>query len=900
MRIEKPHSNHVTLIKPHLWLIRTIGVIVPRRLRMEWKQEWEAELRYREAMLADWDKLNWKSKLDLLRRSLGAFRDALWLQQLRREDEMIQDLRYGMRMLLKHKGFTAVAVLCLALGIGANTAIFSVVNAVLLRALPYHRADQLVTVWETNRERSLGHEQPSPANFPDWRAQNQVFDGIAAWYLTTRTLRDDTASTPVQTAQFAGDFFQLLETEPALGRAFSPAESAGASYNTANGYLRGDRLAVISDGLWRRRFGGDSGIIGRSISMDGADWQIVAVMPDRFAIPNREVEIWTQWDLTRLADARDARFLRTAARLKSDVNIEQAESQLASLSGVLAEQYPQADKGWSVSLVPLQEETVGKSRSALLILFGAVGFVLLIVCANVASLLLARASSRQREMAVRSALGASRLRLMRQLLTESVMLSLTGGTLGVALALWGIRLLLLFQPGNLPRADEVGLDSRVVIFTIVTTIATGILCGLAPALQVSQIDLTTALKEGGVRGAMSGFRHHRFRSLLVASEIAIALVLLVGAGLLTRSFARMIAMNPGFDSEKLLVMPIFLDNNRYRTPAQSSSYYQILIERLKALPAVTAVGATTALPMSDVGVDFDRPYWPEGEEDPGGAAPKAAVRMVTPDYFKTMGISVQAGRAFSEEDRSETPSVMIVNQTLARQIWPGTDAVGKRLMIYFNRGRYPYEIIGVVGDVKHYGLKSQPHPEVFFAHAQDPYLIMNVVVRTSADPQQLGQILSREVLKLDSAQPARSIVSMNQLMSRSLSPDRFSMLLLGVLAAIALVLATVGIYGIMAYTVSKRTHEIGIRMALGARPQDVLRLVVGQGMRLTAIGVALGLAAAFALTRVMASLLFGVSATDAATFGGTALLLTGVAFLACYIPACGASRVDPMIALRHE
>jgi len=886
--------------KPQLSLIRLIGVIVPRRLRAEWKQEWEGELEYREALLADWDKLNWKTKLDLLRRSLGAFRDALWLQQLRWEDEMIQDLRYCVRMLLKHKGFTAVAVLCLALGIGANTAIFSVVNAVLLRALPYHRADQLVTVWETNRERSLVHEQPSPGNFLDWRAQNQVFDGIAAWYLTTRTLRDDAAATPVQTAQVAGDFFQLLGTEPALGRTFSPAESAGASYNTANGYLRGDRLAVISDGLWRRRFGRDSGIIGGSISIDGADWQIVAVMPPEFAIPNREVEIWTQWDLTRFADARDARFLQTVARLKSDVNIEQAQSQLASLAGVLAEQYPQANKGWSVSLVPLQEETVGKSRSALLILFGAVGFVLLIVCANVASLLLARASSRQREMAVRSALGASRLRLMRQLLTESVMLSLTGGTLGVALALWGIRLLLFFQPGNLPRTDEVGLDSRVVIFTIVTTIATGILCGLAPALQVSQIDLTTALKEGGVRGATSGFRHHRFRSLLVASEIAIALVLLVGAGLLTRSFARMLAVNPGFDSEKLLVMPIFLDNNRYRTPAQSSSYYQSLIERLRALPAVTAVGATTALPMSDVGVDFDRPYWPEGKEDPGGAAPKAAVRMVTPDYFKTMGIPVQAGRAFSEEDRSETPPVMIVNETLARQIWPGNDAVGKRLMIYFNRGRYPYEIIGVVGDVKHYGLKSQPHPEVFFAHAQDPYLIMNVVVRTSADPQQLGQILAREVLKLDSAQPARSIVSMNQLMSRSLSPDRFSMLLLGVLAAIALVLATVGIYGIMAYTVSQRTHEIGIRMALGARPQDVLRLVVGQGMRLTAIGVALGLAAAFALTRVMASLLFGVSATDAATFGGTALLLTGVAFLACYIPARGASRVDPMIALRHE
>jgi putative ABC transport system permease protein len=893
-------ATQTTRLRLWLWLIALLGVIVPRRLRAEWRQEWEAELRYREALLADWDKLNWRTKLDLLRRSLGAFWDALWLQQLRWEDEMIQDLRYGMRMLLKHKGFTAIAVLCLALGIGANTAIFSVVNAVLLRALPYHRADQLVMVWETNRERSLGHEQPSPGNFLDWRAQNQVFDGIAAWYQTTRTLRDDEAAMPVQTAQVAGDFFQLLGTEPALGRTFSPAETAGASYNTANGYLRGDRLAVISDGLWRRRFGGDSGVIGRSISIDGADWQIVAVMPPGFAIPNREVEIWTQWDLTRFADARDARFLQTLARLKSGVTVEQAQAQLGSVAGASAEQYPQANKGWSVSLVPLQEETVGKSRSALLVMFGAVGFVLLIVCANVASLLLARASSRQREMAVRSALGASRLRLKRQLLTESVLLSLAGGVLGLEFAFWGIKLLLFLQPGNLPRIDEIGLDTRVVIFTIVTTIATGIACGVASALQASQTDLTTALKEAGPRGTTGGFRHHRFRSMLVAAEIAIALVLLVGAGLLTRSFTRMLAVNPGFDSGKLLVLPIFLDNNRYRTPAQSSSYYQRLIERLKTLPAVTAVGATTALPMSDVGVDFDRPYWREGEEDPGGAAPKAAVRMVTPDYFKTMGISVEAGRDFTEEDRPETPSVMVINEMLAQQIWPGTDPVGKRLMIYFNRGRYPYQIIGVVGDIKHYGLKSQARPEVFFAHAQDPYLIMNVVVRTSADPRQLVQVLSREVLKLDPAQPARTVVSMDQLISRSLSPDRFSMLLLGVLAAMALVLATVGIYGIMAYTVSQRTHEIGIRMALGARPRDVLRLVVGQGMRLTAIGVVLGLAAAFALTRVMASLLFGVSATDPATFGGIAFLLTGVAFLACYLPARGASREDPMIALRHE
>ena len=880
--------------------LAVLGVIVPRRLRADWKQEWEAELRHREALLADWDKLNGRTKLDLLWRSLGAFWDALWLQQLRWEDEMIQDLRFGARMLLKRPGFTAVAILSLALGIGANTAIFSVVNTVLLRPLPYADSDRLVMIWDTNLERSLDHERPAPGNFLDWKAQNQVFDGIAAWYQTSRTLRGEHDAEQVQVAQVAGDFFQVLHTGVTVGRTFSPAEVSGAVYNSANGYLSGDRIAVISDGLWRRRFGADPEIVGRTILLDGQSWQVVAVMPPRFAIPNTEVELWTPWDLTRLQNARDQRFLQVIARLKPGVTLQQAQADLDSLAAESAKQYPKANNGWGVKLASLQGEIVGRSRTALLVLFGAVGFVLLIVCANIASLLLARASGRQREMAVRSALGASRLRLTRQLMSESVLFSIVGGTVGLLLAFWAIRLLLLLQPGNLPRLDEIGIDARVLIFTVVVTVATGIVCGLAPALQVAGIDLSTALKAGANKGATVGLRHHRLRSLLVVFEMAIALVLLVGAGLLTQSFVRVLTVNPGFEARNLLVMPIFLDNNHYRTPPQSSAYYQSLIERLKSLPSVTAVGATTALPMSELGGDFSRPYWREGETDPGGNASKAGMRMVTPDYFKAMGISVLKGRAFTDQDRIDTPPVIVVNETLALQVWPGEDPVGKRLVIYFNRGRYPYEVVGVTGDTKFYGLKSQSRSEVFFAHAQDPYLIMNVVVRTSTAPQQLASLLNQEVLALDPAQPVHSIVTMEEMIARSVAPDRFSMLLLSVLALIALVLAAVGVYGVMSYSVSQRTHEIGIRLAVGARAGDVLRLMFSQGMKLALAGAAIGIVAALALTRLLEKLLFDISATDPLTFASIALLLTCVALLACYFPARRATKVDPIIALRHE
>src|SRR5262249_25163990 len=510
------------------------------------------------------------------------------------------------------------------------------------------------------------------------------------------------------------------------------------------------------------------------------------------------------------------------------------------------------------------------------------------------------ASGRQREMAVRAALGASRLRLTWQLLTESLCFALAGGMAGVALAGWTIKSLVLLQPGNLPRLAEVAIDARVLVFASVITVARGIVCGLAPVLQIAGTELAAALREGAGKGATVSFRQRHFRNLLVAFEIAAALVLLMGAGLLTRSFVRVLGVNPGFEARNLLVMPIFLDNNRYRTPAQSAAYYQSLLERLKSLPSVTAVGATTAMPMSELAGDFSRPYWREGEADPGGNAPKAGIRMVTPDYFKAMGTAVFKGRVFTEQDRPDTSPVIVVNETLARQVWPGADPVGKRLMIWFNRGRFPYEVVGVARDAKFYGLKSQARPEVFFAHAQDPYLIMNVVVRASASPQQLINQLRREVLALDPGQPAHSVVTMEEMIAHSVAPDRFSMLLLGVLALIALVLAGVGIYGVMAYSVAERTHEIGLRMALGARAGDVLRIVLSRGMKLTLGGVGLGVVAALAMTRLLKKLLFDISATDPVTFTAIILLLAGVALLACFFPAPRATQGDPMIAVWDE
>ena len=899
----KPQPNSIRFV---LWLVRFIGVIVPRHLRADWRQEWEAELRAREALLAEWDKLNWKHKLDLLQRSFGSFWDAVLLQPRRLEDEMFQDIRFGARMLLKHKSFTIISVLTLALGIGANTAIFSIVNAVLLNPLPYSEPERLVMLSERNAELGRERENPSPGNFLDLRTQTQTFDSVTAWYETAFTVQGEQDAEQVTAAKVSVEFFQVLRAQAARGRVFLPTETAGVATGAGATNSIGERLIVISDGLWRRRFGADPELVGKPITINRETWQVLGIMPAGFAMPSTAVDLWFPWDLARSygpqrfpeGPPRDWRFLRVLARLNPGTTMEQAESQLNSLYAGLAENYPKANRGWSAGLTTLREEVVGKTQLSLLVLFGAVALVLLIACANVAGLLLARAAARQRELAVRTALGAARLRLLRQLLTESLLLSLLGGALGLGLTVAGLDLLLALAPADVPRLSEVTVDGRVLAFTLGVSMLTGLLFGLIPAWKGTRTDLTVALKEGGAHGATLGWSQQRWRNALVVAEIALAVVLLAGAGLLVRSFNRLRVVDPGFNTQNLLTMHITLDAAVYGNRA--ADYYQQLIARIEALPSVVSAAAVSTLPMNNVGVDFDRPYWREGEPEPGGNAEKVDVRMATPGYFKTMGMSLLRGRNFSDQDRRESPAVLIVSESMANQVWPNEDPIGKRLMLDYNRGKYAYEVIGVTRGIRYYGLKSAPRPEVFIPHAQNAYLPMNVVVRTATAPSQLINAIKAEVRALDSTQPVRNITTMEQLLARSLAPERFAMTLLGVLAVIALLLAATGIYGLMTFIVNQRTHEIGVRMALGAQISDILKLVIGQGLRLVALGVAVGLIASLGLTRLIAKLLFSVSATDPLTFAASIGLLMAIAALACWLPARRATKVDPISALRNE
>jgi len=817
------------------------------------------------------------------------------------------DVLHGLRRLARSPGYTAIAIVTLALGIGATTAIFSVVHAVLLRPLPFPAPERLVLAFDVGNAPGRERAQPSPGNFIDWRARSDAFDGMAAWYSSSRTLRDDGAAEQVQTVQVSGDFFKVWGIAPALGSIFTPEGAPGALYNEANLFVGGDQVAVLSDAFWRRRFGADPAILDTPIRLDGKTWRVLGVMPAGFAVPDPRVDLWVPWDLARSYDARrfpdgpprDYRFLRVAARLRDGISLRQAEASLAAIAADLERRYPGPNKGWGVRLEPLREEMVRNDRPALLMLFGAVGFVLLIACANVAGLQMARSSARGQEMAIRTALGASRGRLLRHLLTESVLVSLAGAAAGLLLASSGLGLLLALAPRAIPRLDEVRIDASVLLFTLLVSVATGLVFGLAPALQGSRADLVTGLKEGQ-GGRAAGPARHRLRALLVVSEVALALMLLAGAGLFTRSFARLVAVDPGFDPQRLLVLRIFLDTDAYGSTVKSSQYYRQLLERLEALPGVVSASATTVLPMSEVGIDFTRPYWREGDPDPGGQAALAGIRMVTPEYFSTLSVAVRAGRPFNDADRLDGAPVIMVNEELARRVWPGASPVGRRLVIDYKRSQYVYEVVGVAGDTRYDGLRSRPEPEIFIPHAQNPYLAMNVVVRTTGDPLLSARAAEAEALALDPAQPVHSVTTMDQLLERTLAPDRFSMTLLALLALVALVLAGVGLYGLTSHFVGLRTHEIGVRIAVGARPGQVFAMVLRQSCRLAAAGGALGLAAALALTRLVSGLLYDVESSDPATFVTVTLILAAVMVCAAWIPARRVLRIDPIAALRHE
>ncbi|HLL77414.1 MAG TPA: ABC transporter permease [Pyrinomonadaceae bacterium] len=810
-------------------------------------------------------------------------------------ETVIQDVRYGVRVLAKNPGFTAVAVLTLALGIGANSAIFSVVNAVLLRPLAYKDPERLVLINHNYRKLDLRATVSAPG-YTYYREHAQSFSAVAAVTGWNVNLTGDGEPERLQGMTVTPNLFPMLGAEAARGRVLLEEE----------GQPGRNKVVVLSDALWQRRFGGDQSVVNRTVTLNGEPYSVVGVMPPSFRF-GREfgppADFWAPIAFTpqQLAPTNlTNEYLTVLASLKPGVSLQQAQAELDSIAATLRNQHmPGSDESnWGLLATPMGEQVVGDIRPALLVLLGAVALVLLISCANVANLTLARAAARQKEIAIRAALGAGRGRVVRQLLTESTLIALAGGAAGLLMANWGLSFLLRINEDKIPRAYEIGLDWRVVAFTAGVSLLTGIVFGLGPAFQSARVDLHDTLKEGG-RGGSAGVGR-RVRGALVVAEVSLAVVLLVGAGLLVRSFVSLQHVSPGFRPQQVIAMQVSLPVNRYAEPRQRAAFYRQVAEAMRALPGVRAAGAVSVLPMS--GQNQSGSFSIEGRPvAPNESMPHGDRWAATHDYFNAMGIPLLRGRYFSERDAEDAPGVAIVDETMARKYWPNEDPVGKRISFEGGAANPKWrEIVGVVGHVKHRGLEGESRTQYYVPHPQNPNSSMFLVAQAGGDPAALAAPVREAVRSLDRDLPVYRVTTMERLVADSLAQRRFSMLLFGVFAGVALLLAIVGLYGVLSYTVAQRTHEIGIRMALGARASDVLRLVVGQGLWLTLLGVALGLAGALALTRLMAGLLYGVSAFDPATFAVVALLLTAVALLACLIPARRATRVDPTTALRAE
>jgi putative ABC transport system permease protein len=809
---------------------------------------------------------------------------------------LLQDLRYAVRVLFKSRALTAVALLTLALGIGVNSAIFSVVNAIVLRPLPYPRSEELMVIWGNLHKPGLEEIEISALELRDFQQQSQAFEHIAAYSTDGLNLTGIDQPERLRGAAISANLFPALGVQPHLGRNITAEEDRYGN----------DRVVILSYALWQRRFGGDPGVINRTIQLDGRTMNVAGVMPADFHFPDRETEVWIplafEPDLLE-ENNRGSHFLNVIVRLKAGVTPAQAQADLNTITARLSSEHTGTYRGgFSTTIRSLHEDLVGDLRRAMLVLLGAVGLVLLIACANVAHLRLASATSRYREFAIRAALGARRGRVVRQFLTESVLLSLVGGAVGLGLAVWLVRVLVLLIPKNTPRVEEIRLDYRVVLFTLGTSLLTGISFGLAPAFQAARTNLNDVLKEAGRTGSDTS-RRLRLRNLLVVSEFALSLVLLIGAGLMVKSLLRLQEVKPGFEPAKLMTMRIALPATKYENFKQSHAFFEQLFDRLAARPEIESVGAINLLPFGGGG--GDRSFSIEDQPIVAGhARPDEQVRFVSPGYFHTMQIPLLSGRDFTRRDLPDTPQVAIVNSAFARKFWSDGNALGKRISFSANNPKW-YEIVGIVGNVKHRGLDIADSPELYipvfqplFADGYVPPLY--VAVRTVNDPALAGGVMRGEVAAIDRDQPVYSLLTMDQRIADSVAPRRFNMFILGLFASLALVLAAIGIYGIMAFSVAQRTHEIGVRMALGASGSDVLKLVLSNGFKLALIGIVVGLLAAFAATRVLSSLLYGVSATDPAIFIIDAMLLAVAALLACYIPARRATKVDPLVALRYE
>jgi putative ABC transport system permease protein len=807
-------------------------------------------------------------------------------------DILLRELRYSARMLIKSPGFTAVAVLALTLGIGANTAIFSVVNSVLLRPLPYSDPGRLMQLWESKPAIGRNEITASYPNFADWRDQNHVFDQVVAYADWTFNLTGNGEPERIRSTIVSPAFFSVLSIQPIHGRVFLAGEDQSGK----------DHVAVIGESLWQRRFESDPNIIGRSINLDNESFTVIGVIRRGVQAPllSDEIELWAPLSHGGGFDNRRGHYLKVIARLNPGTTPQQAQAEMNTIAGRLEQQYPESNKGLGVRVVSLGDQIVGNTRTSLLVMLGAVVFVLLIGSANVANMLLSRAAARQKEIAIRTALGAGRWQIVRQLLTESMLLSLLSGTFGLLVAIWGIDLLVTLSPADLPRVKEVTIDLRVLGFTLAVSLLTGVLFGLLPALQASRPNLNERLKAGS-RNATSGINRQRLRGSLVIAEIALSLMLLVGAGLLIRSFLRLKAVNPGFNPSNVLTMRIDLTGPRYKTGAQVIAFHNQLLERLKQLPGIESASTRSYVPIARDESWANLRFNLEGRTGDDSDPLLAFYNAVSPDYFQTMMIPLLKGRGFSERDVRGTQNVAIVNSTLAQRYFRGDDALGKRISLEDNPKEEDWiTIVGIVGDTKPRELRSESVAELYMPYNQQPEEGMSLMIRHSDRDAGVAAAVRNEVLALDKDQPVYSVRSLDSVLSESVAGPRFRTLVLGVFAGVALILASVGIYGVISYGVSQRTQEIGIRMALGARTPDALKLVVKGGMMLVLIGVAIGIAGAFALTRLLTSLLFGVAPTDAMTFASVAALLIIVSALACYIPARRATKVDPLVALRYE
>ena len=806
-------------------------------------------------------------------------------------DHLTKDLKHGIRSLLKHPGFTVIAVITLALGIGANTAIFSLVNAVLLKPLPFPDAERLVMVYEDEANIGVPLSDPAPGTFADWKAQQSVFEDMAVFNWTQLNLTGDGEPEKVPSYGVTANAFPLLGVLPAIGRNFTADEDKPG----------GAKVAILSHGLWQQRYGGERSILGRQIVLNGEKHTVIGVMPADFQFRTTSAAIWIPAALTKeqLAD-HDNHYVLVVARMKPGVTLEQAHADIKTITQRIAKDHPDEMEGISSNVIPLREELAGGVRQPLSMLLVASALVLLIACANIASLQLSRATGRGKEIAVRAALGASRTRIMRQLLVESVLLAGAGGVAGLLVALWSFALLKQLIPSGMRVSTNLKIDLPVLGFALLISLLTGIVFGLAPALQASKVDLNEALKQGIGRNASSG-GGNKLRGAFVVAEVALALVLLVGAGLMLQTVFHMRDQYSAFQPEKLLTLRTQLPAYKYGEHPKRVVFFDHVLERVKSLPGVVSAGYSTSVPLQWPG--GSNGFIKEGPPAPAGVTLNGLHRQISTDYFQTMGIGLRRGRYFDENDREQSIPVVIVNETMARQCWSNEDALGKRFKLGVPNAPW-VTIVGIVNDVRQMGMDAPVRAEMYFPYRQITshfgYAPRDLVVRAAGDPAGLVGSVSREIHAVDPDQPISNIATMSDVLTQQTGPRRLGMILLMVFAGLALLLASLGIYGVLSFFVAQQTREIGVRLALGAQLRDILHLVLRRGMVLALIGIAFGLIGAFALARLMTSLLFGVSATDPITFATIALILLGVALLACYLPARRATKVDPLVALRYE